>query len=152
MGLAGWRATVLSPAPLTAPATLSAPLRERVSFRDPSELSEADALARADVVVLASEGIRVAPGTLVRAIGAGAVPVVSRLEAYEELLGHDSYGLEFEPGDAVTLGYQLARLVSEPELRRGLAAQRATPAREALLGARGRRARGDLWGARFAPP
>jgi predicted metal-dependent phosphoesterase TrpH/glycosyltransferase involved in cell wall biosynthesis len=130
-GVPGWRATVLSPAPLAAPATLSGQLRELVRFQDESELSETDALARADVVVLASEGLRVAPGTLVRAIGAGAVPVVSRLPAYEELLGNDTYGLEFEPGDAETLGSQLARLVREPEMRQALKA-RAQPLREKL--------------------
>ena len=119
--LEGWRATVLSPGPRAAPATLSALLRERVRFRDFSELSQADALARADVVVLASEGLRVTPGTLVAAIGAGAVPVVSRLEAYVELLENDGIGLEFEPSDAETLGHQLDRLVSEPRLRQELA-------------------------------
>jgi len=129
--LEGWRATVLSPGPRAAPATLSAVLRERVQFRDVSELPQADALARADVVVLASEGLRVTPGTLVAAIGAGAVPVVSRLEAYVELLENDSFGLEFEPGDAETLGHQLDRLVSEPRLRRELAAS-AKPLRAKL--------------------
>jgi hypothetical protein len=60
----------------------------------------------------------VTPGLLLRAIGADAVPVASRLPAYEELLGDGSHGLEFEPGDADTLGAQLARLVADPELRR----------------------------------
>jgi glycosyltransferase involved in cell wall biosynthesis len=114
----GWRATVFSPRPLAAPATVSQRLRERVRFADPSELTEGQALARADVVVLASEGVRVTPGLLLRAIGAGAVPVASRLPAYEELLGEGAYGLEFEPGDADTLAAQLARLVTDPELRR----------------------------------
>jgi glycosyltransferase involved in cell wall biosynthesis len=130
-GLEGWRATVLSPGPRAAPATLSAPLRDRVQFRDFSELSQVDALARADVVVLASEGLRVTPGTLVGAIGAGAVPVVSRLEAYEELLENDSVGLQFEPGDAETLGHQLARLVADPPLRKQLA-RSAKPLRDTL--------------------
>jgi hypothetical protein len=82
-------------------------------------------------VVLASEGKRVTPGTLVGAIGAGAEPVVSRLEAYEELLEDDRFGLEFEPGDAETLSHQLARLVSEPQLRAQLASN-AEPLREKL--------------------
>jgi hypothetical protein len=106
-------------------------LRDRVQFRDFSELSQVDALARADVVVLASEGLRVTPGTLVGAIGAGAVPVVSRLEAYEELLENDSVGLQFEPGDAETLGHQLARLVADPPLRKQLA-RSAKPLRDTL--------------------
>jgi glycosyltransferase involved in cell wall biosynthesis len=116
----GWRATVFSPRALAAPATLSQALRERVRFADPSELTEGQALARADVLVLASEGVRVTPGLLLRAIGAGTVPVASRLPAYEELLGEGFYGLEFEPGDVETLGAQLARLIDDPELRKSL--------------------------------
>ena len=115
-GTPGWRATILSPGPLTAPATLSQRLREHVRFIDVADTSEAQALSQADIVVLASEGVRVTPGTLLRAIGAGAVPVVSRLPAYEELLGDGAYGLEFLPGDVDTLGSQLARLVSDPKL------------------------------------
>ncbi len=121
VGLQGWRATVVSSGPLAAPATLSSALRERVRFADMEARSEAEWLAGADVVVLASEGVRVAPGTLVQALGAGTVPVASRLPAYEELLGDGSFGLEFEPGDAETLASQLARLVREPRLRRELA-------------------------------
>ncbi len=127
----GWRATVWSPGPLAAPATVSHTLRERVRFVDPSECSAGDALAQADVVVLASEGVRVTPGTLLRAIGAGAVPVASRLPAYEELLGEGANGLEFEPGDAATLAAHLQRLVGEPELRRTLVG-RAAPLRQSL--------------------
>ncbi len=118
--IGGWRATVLSPRPLAAPATLSHTLRERVRFIDSSEITEDQALAAADIFVLASEGVGVTPGLLLRAIGAGAVPVASRLPAYEELLGEGSYGLEFEPGDVETLGAQLARLVAGPELRESL--------------------------------
>ncbi len=114
--LDGWLATVVSSGPLAAPATLSSALRERIRFAEMGERSEAEWLARADIVVLASEGIRVAPGTLVRALGGGTVPVASRLPAYEELLGDGTFGLEFEPGDAETLASQLARLVSEPRL------------------------------------
>jgi glycosyltransferase involved in cell wall biosynthesis len=121
VALDGWRATVVSSGALAAPATLSSALRERVRFADMGDRSEAEWLAGADVVVLASEGVRVAPGTLVRALGAGTVPVASRLPAYEELLGDGSFGLEFEPGDTETLTSQLARLVSEPRLRRELA-------------------------------
>ena len=119
----GWRAMVFSPRPLAAPATLSHQLRERVRFLDPSELSEAQALAQADVLVLASEGVRVTPGMLLRAIGAGAVPVASRLPAYEELLAEGALGLEFEPGDADTLAAHLERLVTDPDFRQELKAK-----------------------------
>ena len=112
-----WRATVWSPRPLTPPATLSRPLRDRVQFVDAERMPEAQAMAQADVLVLASEGLRPAPGALVRALAAGVVPVASRLAAYEELLGQGEYGFEFEPGDVQTLATHLARLIEEPALR-----------------------------------
>jgi glycosyltransferase involved in cell wall biosynthesis len=110
---AEWSATVWSARPLAAPATLGRALRERVRFVDSGELGEQEVLADADVVVLASEGLRPMPGTLVRAVAAGAVPVASRLPAYEELLSEGSYGLEFEPGDVDTLAAHLTGLVSD---------------------------------------
>ena len=62
-------------------------------------MSEAEALAGTDILVLASEGIRPIPATLVRALAGGVVPVASRLPAYEELLVQGEYGFEFEPGE-----------------------------------------------------
>ena len=112
-----WRATVWSPGPLAAPGTLSAKLRQRVEIVEAGSVTEAQALAGADVLVLASEGLRPAPDTLVSALAAGVVPVASRLPVYEELLGEGKYGLQFEPGDAQTLANHLERLVSEPGLR-----------------------------------
>ncbi len=110
----GWRATVWSPRPLTPPATLSRALRERVEFVDSERVSEPDALAGADVLVLASEGMRPVPGTLVRALAGGVLPIASRLGVYEELLGQGEYGFEFEPGDAQTLASHLQRRHREP--------------------------------------
>ena len=111
-----WRATVWSSRTLAAPATLRRDLVDRVRFLG-AERSEAEVLASADIVVQASEGIRPTPGTLVRALAAGAVPVTSRLAPYDELLSEGEYGLEFEPGDAETLAAHLTRLITEPELR-----------------------------------
>jgi glycosyltransferase involved in cell wall biosynthesis len=111
-----WHATVWSTRPLTPPATLGRVLRERISFVDPQEQTQAQALAGADVAVLASEGIRPMPGTLVRALGTGVVPVASRLPAYEELLADGERGFAFEPGDVETLSSHLTRLIAEPEL------------------------------------
>jgi glycosyltransferase involved in cell wall biosynthesis len=113
-----WHATVWSRGPLALPATLGGRLRERVEVVDAAEIDEAELLARTDVAVLASEGIRPLPGTLVRALAAGAAPVASRLPVYDELLADGDYGLQFEPGDVQTLAGQLERLISEPELRR----------------------------------
>jgi len=127
-----WHATVWSPRPLTPPATLGRALRERVEFVDSDRVSEADALAGADVLVLASEGLRPLPGTLVRALAAGVLPIASRLGVYEELLGQGEYGFEFEPGDVQTLVSHMNRAIDEPELR-GQARAR-TPALQAAFG------------------
>jgi glycosyltransferase involved in cell wall biosynthesis len=129
-----WRATIRSSRPLAPPATLRQDLVDRIRFVG-SERTEAEVLAGADIVVLASEGVRPTPGTLVRALAAGAVPVTSRLPPYDELLSEGEYGLEFEPGDAVTLAAHLGSLVADGELR---AARRASadPLRERLSWAR----------------
>jgi glycosyltransferase involved in cell wall biosynthesis len=120
---ADWHATVWSRRPV-APATLGS-LRDRISFVDADEHSEADVLARADVAVLASDGDRSTPGTLVRALGSGAVVVASRLPAYEEVLADGERGLLFEPGEAQTLAAHLERLIADPrELVRTAAASR----------------------------
>ncbi len=111
-----WHATVWSSRPLAAPATLPHALRERVRFTGEPEMTEAQALAEADVVVLASEGLRPLPGILVQAIAGGAVPVASRLAAYEQVLAEGEYGLEFEPGDTETLAAHLSALAGDPAL------------------------------------
>jgi glycosyltransferase involved in cell wall biosynthesis len=124
-----WRATVFSPRPLAVPATLGRAVRDRVDFVDGS--ADADVLASADVIVLASEGVRPVPWTLVRALAAGVTPVASRLPVYEELLADGKHGYVFEPGDVETLAAHLARvLLADPRVREG------RPARERELGAK----------------
>ena len=92
-----WRATVFTPAgaahgraaqPRCATASRSSPRRRRPRSR---------CWPRADIVVAASVGQAPAPGVLVRALGAGAVPVAARLPAYEEVLRDGELGLLFEP-------------------------------------------------------
>jgi glycosyltransferase involved in cell wall biosynthesis len=107
-----WHATVWSWRPTAPPATLGR-LRDRVSFVDARDCTEAQALERADIAVLASEGDRAMPGTLVRALGSGAVVVASRLPAYEELLAEGDRGFMFEPGEVQTLSAHLTRLVGD---------------------------------------
>ena len=107
-------ATVVSRRPTAPPATLGRVLRERVIFVDGDELSDAEALAGADIAVLASDGDRATPGTLVRALGAGAVVVASRLPVYAEVLADGERGFMFEPGEVETLASHLTRLVSDP--------------------------------------
>jgi glycosyltransferase involved in cell wall biosynthesis len=130
-----WTATVWSPKALAAPATLNRRLRERIEFRDSHDFTREEALRRADVLVLGSEGIAPAPGTLLAGLAEGLVPVASRLDVYAELLDEGEYGLLFEPGDAETLGGQLARVISQADLRERLRAS-AAPLRESRSWAR----------------
>ncbi len=119
-----WTATVWSSRGPTVPASLGRALRDRVRFVAAEQLSERDAMASHDVLVLASEGDRVIPGTLLRGLGAGLVPVTSRLVAYEELLDEGRRGLLFEPRDVETLSAQLRRLIEDAGARTAL--QRAS--------------------------
>jgi predicted metal-dependent phosphoesterase TrpH/glycosyltransferase involved in cell wall biosynthesis len=111
-----WGATVFTPGGARMGA-LRSRLRDRMSVVTADEGSEEAVLAGADLVVAASAGQAPAPGVLVRALGAGAVPVAARLPVYEEVLRDGELGLLFEPGDAETLAAQLGRLLSDVELR-----------------------------------
>ena len=114
-----WQATIWSRE--GEPARLpTAAVRERLVFAGPRDGSEAQHLARSDIVVCASSGTAPAPGFLLRALCAGAVPVAARLPVYEEVLREGEHGLLFEPGDVETLAGQLSRLVSDEALRRKL--------------------------------
>ncbi len=108
-----WQATVFSPTGAAPTGALRSRLRDRLTISSAADTTENDVLAQADVVVAASLGQAPAPGLLVRAIGAGAVPIAPRLPAYEEVLGD---GLLFEPGDVDVLAGQLERVVREPAL------------------------------------
>ena len=88
----------------------------------PANGSEAQHPARAQIAVAASAGTAPAPQMVLRALAGGAVPVAARLPQYEEVLRDGELGLLFEPhGDALTLGGQLERLISEPGLREDFA-------------------------------
>ena len=117
-----WRATIwLRDPTVGALPALSRRLRERVTFAGPADGSEAQYLARATIAVAASSGTGPAPQLVLRAMAGGAVPVVSRLPQYEELLRDGELGLLFEPRDALTLAAQLERLLREPKLLSGFA-------------------------------
>ena len=118
-----WEAVVVSAT--GAIPTLRSSLRERVRVAE----DEAAELAAADVVVTASLGQVTAPGVLVRALGAGAVPVAARLPVYEEVLQQGDLGLFFEPADVDVLAAQLERIVADADLR-GQLAERGASARE----------------------
>jgi predicted metal-dependent phosphoesterase TrpH/glycosyltransferase involved in cell wall biosynthesis len=115
-----WEATIVSARGPSSSAPLRADLEARVRYASPDELGEAELLASSDVYVAASDGAAPAPGLLLRALNAGAVPLASRLPVYEEALDEGELGLLFEPRDTETLGAQLERLVADPGLRERL--------------------------------
>src|SRR5262249_22568391 len=78
---------------------------------------EQQAIADADVLVVASAGIAPAPGLVVRALAAGAVPLAPDLDAYRELLADGERGLLFVEGDGQALAEQLGRLLADDALR-----------------------------------
>jgi len=110
-----WRATLFVPSGAAPTSALRSRVRDRVRVLSADDTGAQAVLETADVAVLASLGSAPAPGLLVRALGAGAVPVAPRLAAYEEVLGDGESGLLFEPGDVTTLASHLERLVRDPE-------------------------------------
>jgi predicted metal-dependent phosphoesterase TrpH/glycosyltransferase involved in cell wall biosynthesis len=120
-----WEAVVVSAN--GAIPTLRSSLRERVRVAS----DEAAEIAQADVVVTASLGQVTAPGVLVRALGAGAVPIAARQPVYEEVLEQGDLGLLFEPADVDVLAAQMERIVTDGGLRAQLA-ERGAEARAKL--------------------
>ena len=121
-----WEATVF--VPNGAAPTIRSRLLDRVHVLSEQDTSEDAVLASADIVVAASHGVAPSPGLIVRALGAGAVPVASHLSSYAEVISRDDdLGLLFEAGDVETLTAQLERLIRDDGLLAGLraSAQRA---------------------------
>ena len=111
-----WEATVFSPTGAAPTGALRSRLRDRLRLLSADDTNESEVLAHADVAIAASLGHAPAPGLLVRALGAGAVPIAARLPAYEEVLGEGELGLLFEPGDVDVLAGQLERVARDPAI------------------------------------
>lgn len=126
-----WRADIWIEDAAVAAPRLSSRLRERVRILRPAQIEAEDTIAGADVVVAASGGPRPAPSLIYAAFAAGAVPVVSQIDPYVELVDSEGgeRGLAFPAGDALTLAGQIERLLRDGELRSRLAAAGATAAR-----------------------
>ncbi len=124
-----WRATVWSPDGREPAVRIAKRIRERIEWAGPAEGSPAELMARSDVVCAASGGPAAAPSLIRQALAAGAIPVVSHLPLYAEVIGEGELGLLFPPGDAETLAGQIARLGEDAALREDLRerARRARP-------------------------
>jgi glycosyltransferase involved in cell wall biosynthesis len=115
-----WEGVIWFDGPTDPLARVSRRLRERLRVVRPRDGEPAEFLAGADVACLASGGVRAAPGLVRKAFAAGAVPVVSDLELYRELVGEGERGLLFPVGDVVTLAAQIERLARDGSLREEL--------------------------------
>jgi glycosyltransferase involved in cell wall biosynthesis len=112
-----WEGVIWFDGPTDPLARVSRRLRERITVVRPRDGEPEEFLAGADIACLASGGVRAAPGVLRKAFAAGAVPVVSDLELYRELVGEGERGLLFPLGDVITLSAQLERLSRDRPLR-----------------------------------
>jgi glycosyltransferase involved in cell wall biosynthesis len=112
-----WTAAVWSRLESGGLAPMRREVRERLDVKGPDDGPAAEIVDGADIAVFASAGASPAPGLLLRAIAAGAIPLAARLPVYDEILGEGERGLVFEPGDVETLAAQLSRLVGDPQLR-----------------------------------
>jgi predicted metal-dependent phosphoesterase TrpH/glycosyltransferase involved in cell wall biosynthesis len=112
-----WEGVIWFEGPTDPLARVSRRLRERLRVVRPADGEPAEFIAGADVVCLASGGVRMAPSLIRKALAAGAVPIVSDLELYGELVGDGERGLLFPIGDVQTLAAQLNRLCSDRSLR-----------------------------------
>lgn len=77
--------------------------------------------ARSDILALPSHAEGMAMAVL-EGLAHGLAVVTTRVGAHEEAITHEATGLFVPPGDPAALAAALARLVSEPALRRRLAA------------------------------
>jgi glycosyltransferase involved in cell wall biosynthesis len=84
-----------------------------------------------DIFVLCSHS-EAFSNALLEAMACGCASVGSRVGGTPELTGENERGLLFHPGDAADMAEKLARLISDPALRRQMAARSARFAREQL--------------------
>lgn len=115
-----WTATIYSETPGEVEFRVSREIRDRIKVIGPDQASLAELLSRSHVFCATSGGPRQAPAAIRQALASGAVPVVSTIPRYVELIGDGQRGLLFPAGDPVTLAGQIARLGEDPERLRSL--------------------------------
>ena len=122
-----WTATIFSESPGEVDFRVSREVRDRIKVIGPDQASLAGLLSRSHIFCAASGGSRQVPGAVRQALASGAVPVVSTISRYVELIGDGQRGLLFPAGDPVTLAGQIARLGEDPKklesLRRAAAGE-----------------------------
>lgn len=110
-----WTATIFSEDPGEVEFRVSKEIRDRIKVIGPDQASLAELLSRSHVFCATSGGPRQVPGAVRQALASGAVPVVTTVSRYVELIGDGQRGLLFPAGDPVTLAGQIARLGEDRE-------------------------------------
>lgn len=112
-----WEARVMSARGPSATAPVPPTLAGRVTFEPAGdEETEQALLGWADVALRASDGSEPAPLGGVRAIAAGAVPVVTRLASHLELVGEDDRGLRIDVRSPASVAAAIERLAGDRAL------------------------------------
>jgi predicted metal-dependent phosphoesterase TrpH/glycosyltransferase involved in cell wall biosynthesis len=128
---ADWEADVWIEDPAVQTPRLNRALRERVRILRPADMDATGVVAGAAIVCAASGGPQPAPSLILAAFAAGAAPVASQIDPYQELVDNEAgeLGLVFPAGDALTLAGQIERLLGDAELRDRIASAGASSAR-----------------------
>lgn len=111
-----WSATIHAVRPGEVSFRVAREVRDRIKVIGPDQVSLAELLASSHVFVAASGGPSPVPGAVRQAIASGAVPVVSTIARYTELIGDGQRGLLFPVGDPITMAGQIARLGRDPKM------------------------------------
>ena len=110
----------------------------------PAERNVAPWLRAMDIFVLPSLSEALS-NSLMEAMGCGCCPVASRTGGNPELVKDGETGLLFPVGDAEALAARLARLLDDPEYRRGLAERAERRMREHFTREQASRAMGEIY-------
>lgn len=119
-----WSATIYSDDPGEVVIRVAGAIRDRIKVIGPGQASLAELLSTSHVFCAASNGPRPSPEAVRQALAAGAVPVISTISRYAELVDGGGGGLLFPAGDAVTMSGQIARLGNDRSLLNSLRAAR----------------------------
>ncbi|MDQ2699861.1 MAG: glycosyltransferase [Actinomycetota bacterium] len=115
-----WSATIYSDDPGEVVVRISKTIRDRIKVIGPDQASLAELLSSSHIFCGASGGPSPVPSAVRQAMAAGAVPVVSTISRYIELVGDGQRGLLFPVGDPVTMAGQINRLATDRSLLKQL--------------------------------
>ncbi len=115
-----WTASVFADEPGEVDFRVSKEIRDRIKVIGPDQASLAELLSRSHVFCAASNGPSQVSSAIRQALASGAVPVVSTIPRYVELIGDGQRGMLFPAGDPITMAGQIARLGSDRDRLAGL--------------------------------